>query len=468
MLRILNQYVPRKLIYLVTTEVFLISLSVLCAARLRFWNDDASFQDYTILPDFAIQSLVVVVVFQLCFYYNDLYNLTAVRGRSELVVRIGEALGAGCLLLGLLYFLIPSLLMGRGVFFIGMALTAGSVAVIRVMLDSLWTMGGFAQKVVIIGTGQLAQTVAREIARRDDLHVAVTGFIAGQGSDIPRDDKLFGRPVFGSTSDLSAIVTATQASKIVVALEDYRGSLPTRELVRLRVEGVEVEDAHSLLASLSGSVWLESVRPSWFVFSSGFHRSRANLILKRIIDVLLAAIGLVLSAPLMVLVAVASRLDSEGPVIYEQRRVGLRGRCFELLKFRSMRADAEKEGAPQWASQDDPRITRAGKFWRLYRLDELPQFLNVLRGEMSFVGPRPERPEFVEMLRQRIPFYDERHTVRPGITGWAQVQYRYGSSVDDAVRKLEFDLFYLQHMSVLLDFLIIVKTVRIVLLGHGR
>jgi exopolysaccharide biosynthesis polyprenyl glycosylphosphotransferase len=214
-------------------------------------------------------------------------------------------------------------------------------------------------------------------------------------------------------------------------------------------------------------VALRTVKPSWFVFSDGFHRSKWNDWAKRVLDLALGIAGLLLSLPLMAIIAVAVKLDSKGPVLYRQVRVGRMSKLFKVIKFRSMRTDAEAGNGPQWAAQDDPRVTRLGRFIRKYRLDELPQFINVIRGEMSFVGPRPERPEFVQELRKTISYFDERHTVRPGLTGWAQVQYSYGASVEDAFNKLEYDLFYLKNLSLTFDLAIVFRTIRIVLGGHG-
>jgi sugar transferase (PEP-CTERM system associated) len=266
---------------------------------------------------------------------------------------------------------------------------------------------------------------------------------------------------------IEAITRERAISRIVVALDDRRGVLPTRELVTLRVQGLRVDDASTALAALTGRISLRSVKPSWFVFSEGFHRSRWNDLLKRILDLVVGTVGLIVSLPLMILVALAVRLDSKGPIIYRQTRVGRMGKHFEVLKFRSMRVDAEQTTGAQWASENDPRTTLTGRFLRKYRLDELPQFINVIRGDMSFVGPRPERPCFVEELREKIPYYDERHSVRPGLTGWAQVRYTYGSSIEDAFQKLEYDLFYLKNMSLTFDLAIIFQTIRIVLGGHG-
>jgi sugar transferase (PEP-CTERM system associated) len=319
---------------------------------------------------------------------------------------------------------------------------------------------------MILGTGQLALELARELTRRGDLGMKLEGFV-GTAAAADQNERVFGFPVLGHTGEMEAIARQCGISKIIVALEDRRGVLPTRELVTLRVQGVRVDDAPTALSALTGRISLRAVNPSWFVFSDGFHRSKWIDFLKRVMDLAAATIGLVVSMPIMIVVALLVRLESKGPIVFRQTRVGRMGKCFEVLKFRSMSVDAEKANGAQWASENDPRVTRVGKWLRKYRLDELPQFINVMRGEMSFVGPRPERPYFVNELRKTIPYYDERHSVRPGLTGWAQVQYSYGSSIEDAFNKLEYDLFYLQNMSLTFDFAIIFQTIRIVFGGHG-
>ncbi len=319
---------------------------------------------------------------------------------------------------------------------------------------------------MILGTGQLALELARELTRRGDLGMKLEGFV-GTAAAVDQNERVFGFPVLGPTGEMEAIARQCGISKIIVALEDRRGALPTRELVTLRVQGVRVDDAPTALSALTGRISLRAVNPSWFVFSDGFHRSKWIDFLKRVMDLAAATIGLIVSMPIMIVVALLVRLESKGPIIFRQTRVGRMGKCFEVLKFRSMSVDAEKANGAQWASENDPRVTRVGKLLRKYRLDELPQFINVIRGEMSFVGPRPERPYFVNELRKTIPYYDERHSVRPGLTGWAQVQYSYGSSIEDAFNKLEYDLFYLQNMSLTFDFAISFQTIRIVFGGHG-
>jgi sugar transferase (PEP-CTERM system associated) len=464
MLQAYSHHLSPKALLLAFTETTLIALSLLAGVKLRFLDDHAAFEMYTLLPDFAMQAVVVVLTFQVCFYYNDLYDLTRTHSQNQLLLRMGEALGAGCFVLGLLYFLIPGLLIGRGVFAIAMALTAASVLTLRLTLDAAWRMSGLSQRIVIVGTGPLAHTVRQEIRRREDLHSEVLGFVAGRNAMDDQEPLPQGEALLGSGGELFHIAEQAQIDRVIVAVEDWHGGWPADALVKLRAQGVEVEDAHAALAALTGRVWLEGLHPGWFLSCQGFQRSEAQRALKRSADLVLSVVALFLAVPLMLVVAAAIRLDSKGPIVYRQRRAGFRGRPFEMLKFRSMQADAELESGPQWALPNDPRITRTGKYLRRFRLDELPQFINVLRGGMSVVGPRPE---IVDLLRQRIPYYDQRHAGRPGITGWAQVQYGYGANLEDALRKLEFDLFYLKNLSPLLDLLILLETGRIVLFGRG-
>ncbi len=465
MFRIFSKYVSPKTLVLVLLEGGLIALALICAVRIRFWDSTQGFSSYTAFPEFGLQAIVFVATLQICFYYGDLYNLRHTHLRNERMMAVAQSLGASCLLLGVLYYVFPSLVLGRGVFFISMALVPAFIGVSRVGLDRIWQAAALKENVAIMGTESLACTVASELAKRHDLSVRLRGFIDVHPSRNGRET-LLDHPILSPGEDLLGLVERHEISRIIVALEDRRNALPVRDLVRLRVQGVRIEDAHSTISALTGREWLATVKPSWFVFSDGFQRSHTTIILKRAIDLASAVIGLVVTLPIMLLTSVAIRLDSKGPIIFRQKRVGLRGKCFQVLKFRTMRMDAEAAGA-QWATDNDPRATWLGRFLRKYRLDELPQFVNVIRGEMSLVGPRPERPEFVDELRKQISYYDERHSVRPGITGWAQTQYRYGSSVEDAARKLEFDLFYLKNMSIFFDCAIILDTVGIMFSGSG-
>ncbi len=454
---------------MMVTDCVLIVLCLLTAARLRFWSDADGFIAYVASSSFVFQAVALLIVVEMCFYYNDLYDPARSVSRTNELIRLAQAIGASCILLGGVYLVFPAP-GGRGVLSIVLVLITSSIGLTRVGLERVWQLTIPKRKVLIVGNGTLASTVANEMALRADLGLELVGMIA-QENVIGREQgpqQHVQRPTIGTIESLAKIVVDKNVTRIIVALDDSRGALPARELVRLRVKGITVEDAHSALAALTGRVWLGAVRPSWFVFSGGFRRSSWTVVIKRAVDIASAIVGLILFAPVMAAVAIAIRLDSKGPVLYHQTRVGLGESLFEVLKFRSMRTDAEQFTGAQWAIEADPRVTRVGRVLRKYRLDELPQFLNVLRGEMSLIGPRPERPVFVQQLREQIPFYDERHSVRPGVTGWAQVEYRYGASAEDAYRKLEYDLFYLKNFSIFFDLVIIFRTVRIVLFGGGR
>jgi len=316
-----------------------------------------------------------------------------------------------------------------------------------------------SSRILILGTGQSAQQVARELMHRGG--VEVVGFL-GEKSEVGVNPS-----VVGTFDELAGVVARQRVDVVVVALDEGRGRTPIGELLQLRLAGIEVFEVTAFLEALTGRIALESLRPSWLAFSEGFDRTRVFRVTKRLVELAAAAALLVVSAPILALLAVLVPLESRGPILYRQRRVGQRGQPFDLLKLRTMQTDAEADG-PVWASDGgDPRVTRLGRFLRRTRLDELPQLLNVFRGAMSFVGPRPERPHFVEQLRTVILFYDARHEVKPGITGWAQVKFGYGSSLEDAERKLEYDLYYIKHMSWAFDVGILLYTAKVVFGGRG-
>ncbi|HEY7338255.1 MAG TPA: TIGR03013 family XrtA/PEP-CTERM system glycosyltransferase [Bryobacteraceae bacterium] len=460
MIRVFRQYVAVKGFLLMLLEALIVGFCLIAAVWLRFWKEPALAEVMLGTPFFWLRAAGVAVIFPLSFYCSQLYDFTTLRSRADHLMQLIQAAGYACIPLGLLYTIWPDLMPGRGIVLIGIALALPLIALSRAAVAA----GVLEQKVLILGTGELARAVAAALSSRNDLRVSVTGFLAGGENTVAEAPP--GYACRGRVEDLVSVVRSHDVDRIIVALEERRRVLPVRELVRLRMEGVRVEDAQTAMAELSGRVSLSAIQPSWFVFSEGFRRSDLLILMKDSVDLVCAVLGFVLTLPIMAVVALIIKLDSKGPVIYRQRRVGVGGRCFEVFKFRSMRADAEQDGA-QWASRNDPRITRVGAFLRKYRLDELPQFINVIRGDMSFVGPRPERPEFVEELREVIPYYDERHTVRPGITGWAQVQYEYGASVEAACAKLEYDLYYLKHMSTLFDIRIIFHTIKTVISGKG-
>jgi len=306
--------------------------------------------------------------------------------------------------------------------------------------------------------------VARQIQSQHDFGYRVIGYIDDSPS---RGTGVLNPATVGTPEDIPAIVQQYDVDRIVVGLSDRRGRLPISELLQAKLSGIRVEDATTTYERLTGKILIDDLKPSWLIFSDGFVISRWTRFWKRAIDLVLATVGFILSAPLTLLTALAVYLESEGPVLYCQERVGEHGRIFTVFKFRSMRADAESDGTPVWARENDDRVTRVGRFIRKTRLDELPQLWNVLRGDMSFVGPRPERPFFVEQLDKEIPFYQQRHAVKPGVTGWAQIKYEYGSSIEDAMEKLRYDLYYIKHLSIALDLSIVFDTVKVVMFGKG-
>ena len=324
-------------------------------------------------------------------------------------------------------------------------------------------------RVLIVGTGPEAQALARDLktTRRNGRDV-VGLYPAAVDVDEPASSE-GGLRVFARDQLITDLVSRHDVQEIIVAVREQRGGgVPMDELLACRIRGIPVMDLAAYTESARSEVPIDSLKGSWLVYGHGFVQGRARQVLKRAFDILSSALLLILVSPVMLLTAVAIKLDSRGPVLYRQERVGLRGRSFMCTKFRSMRIDAEQDGVARWASKDDPRITRIGAFLRKSRIDELPQLWSVFTGEMSLVGPRPERPAFVEELKEQIPFYEIRHTVKPGITGWAQVRYHYGSSMDDARRKHQFDLYYVKNNSLVLDLLVLVETVSVIVFREGQ
>lgn len=327
-----------------------------------------------------------------------------------------------------------------------------------------WNTRPHKRRMLILGGGKLAREIYRIVLSQ---HL---GLIEIAGVLVEKNERAEGSPaipgLIGTHEELAQVVGEQRVDTIVVCLEDRRTVLPVEQLLNLKATGIDVLDGHQLFEEVSGRLSVDSLRPSAVIFSSGFKQSMVSRVMKRVVDIVVSSSGLLMMFPLFVLVAVLIKVDSPGPVIYRQARVGLRGRPFLIWKFRSMQQDAEKSG-PQWAQAEDPRISRVGRWLRMARIDEFPQLINVLRGEMSLVGPRPERPVFVQDLRKIIPYYDLRHTVRPGMTGWAQVKFHYGASVEDAHMKLQYDLYYVKRSSFALDMRILAQTVRVVLVGEG-
>jgi len=434
---------------------------ILCAVYLAAYVRLGSLGDGTILW----KAVLIAAVTQVCLYFGDLYDFRTLSDRRELFVRAVQSLGATSLILAAIYFWFPDLIVGRGVFILA-AITAITLLFgWRIAFEWTTRQMGPRERLLLVGTGEGAVRLAKELFDRRDLGVEIVGFID------PDPDKLgahvLNPGVIGTIEDIPAIVRARAVDQVVVSLSDARGKLPMDKLLEMKLEGVQFEHLASVYEKYTGKIAVDNLRPSWLIFSDGFRKSRVQTLSKRLFDIVGAAIGFVLALPIMAIVALAVKCSSRGSILYHQQRVGHHGRVFHVHKFRSMRADAETATGAIWAAPDDDRVTPIGRFLRRARLDELPQLWNVLCGHMSIVGPRPERPEFVSRLTHDIPFYGQRHTVRPGLTGWAQVRYTYGASVEDAMEKLQYDLFYIKNMSMALDFFVIAKTVKTVLMQRG-
>ena len=448
---------------LVIVEHILIVLAVVFAAVPPF-----GLQGYLItLPALLWRALLIAVVLQVCLHYCDLYDLRTLADRRDLLTGLLRALGAASLILALLYFWIPALIIGRGVFILSSILIIALVAGWRIAFEWLSLRAAPAERLLIVGTSAAALTLARELfSRRGELGVELVGFVDPDPAKVGMP--MINPGVIGTIADIPSIVADRRVDRVVVSLADARGKLPMDQLLEMKInQGVRFDHLASVYEQYTGKIAVENLRPSWLIFSEGFHKAAWLDVSKRAGDLVFALVGLVLAAPLMLPVALAVRLSSAGPVFYTQTRVGKDGRHFTIAKFRSMRVDAEALTGAVWAQVDDPRVTKVGRFLRRTRLDELPQLLSVLVGDMSMVGPRPERPEFVAALTKQIPFYGQRHVVRPGVTGWAQVRHPYGSTVQDALEKLQYDLFYIKRMSPGFDLLVVLETIKTVLVRAG-
>ena len=416
-----------------------------------------------------LRVLLIVVTCQVCLHYADLYDLRSIQSTRELVTRLMRAIGTTSLILGAAYWLFPLLVVEQGVFLLTAAVAAVLLIAWRSAFKVISERFTPREKLLLVGTSPAAIVLARELfERRHELGVEIVGFVDTDASRVGAP--VINPGVVGTLDDIPALTARLGVNRVVVSLSDQRGKLPMDKLLDMRLRsGVLFDHLASVYEEYTGKIALENLRPSWLVFSTGFRKTRLWLITKRACDLVAAVCGLALSSPLAAITALLVKLDSPGdPVFYHQERVGLNGATFIIHKFRTMRSDAEARSGPVWSAGDsDPRITRVGHFLRKTRLDEVPQLWNVLRGDMSLIGPRPERPQFVEQLTQQIPFYGQRHVVKPGVTGWAQVRYTYGASVEDAIEKMQYDLYYVKHLSLRFDLLIALETIKIVVLRRG-
>jgi len=463
MLRFFRQYYPIRNIFFVMAEGIFIYASVLAAAFITMGPSALHEQ-----PWFYAKLFFITVVCQACLYYNELYDLNITDSLKELGVRLMQSFGVAGIFLGFVYLAFPETIIGSVVFMVGVGIVIVLIACWRFGYSLVLSRGLFNQQIILLGSGDLTPKIRQEIKTRRDCGYTVAMEVPESVEDAdperPAEVPLICRHKFEGLCELSR---GLGIEKIVVSFREKRSALPTQELLRCRVDGIDVIDGNSFYEMLTGKLLVESINPSWLIFSNGFQKSRLRRLVKRIVDLILSVVLLVALAPFFALVAAAIRLDSPGPAFFSQNRVGERRRLYRMHKFRSMVQDAEMLSGPAWAQDNDSRVTRMGRVLRRFRIDELPQLFNVLRGDMSLVGPRPERPEFVADLSSRLRYYPERHRVKPGLTGWAQLNYQYGSSIDDAKKKLEYDLYYVKNASLFLDLVILLETVEIVLWGKG-
>jgi len=402
----------------------------------------------------------------LILYFYDLYDYVVMTNRRELLLRMVQALGIAWALLAISFYFVPDLLIGRGVSVISVPIVLALLLGWRIFIHTLTGHPEIGEKILVVGTGKTALDTAEAVWERRDAGYRIVGFVSENGAK-PRE-KLGRSIILGKAHELEDVIRAEKIDRVVIAVRERRGAFPTEALLKMSLAGnISIEECTSFFERITGKVHVDMLRPSWLIFAGRKRDTPVKTMLRELVHRGLACAGFVISLPIAVLTAVLIKLDSRGPIFYRQERVGMNGKPFELLKFRSMKTDAEKDGTPIWALTNDDRVTRVGRVIRKLRIDEIPQFWNIVKGEMNFVGPRPERPHFVHQLTTEIPYYDHRHLVAPGLTGWAQIKYPYGASVEDAIQKLQYDLYYIKNQSLTLDLMIVLETVKTVLFGRG-
>ena len=454
MIRLFKVYYPLRTLVLLAGEALIIWVSFVLGTMLRN-------QDSWLLLNVEggyLKILAVTAAVLLLSHWLDLYDSSSLSKSWEQSLRILLVLGFIALALSAVGFLFPDFLPGNGSALLGLIILTCTLFCWRGAYGWLVKQPFLRERVYVLGTGERAERLVDGLRQRSTTGIEVVGWTGDVAGELTRESV---------ASHLLALARGKGVHRVIVAMPDRRGTLPVEELLDLRLAGLKVEEATSWLEKMSGRIEVEQLNPSWLIFAEGFRFSNFFRFVRRLLNFSVALIALAISLPLLPFIVLAVKLGSPGPALYRQQRVGRRGKVFYCYKFRTMRKDAEADTGATWATDDDPRITKVGKFLRSSRLDEIPQLWCVLKGDMHFVGPRPERPEFVEWLSKEIPYYGVRHVVRPGITGWAQVQYKYGNTLADAREKLQYDLFYIKNASIGLDMLIMFQTIKIVLLGRG-
>lgn len=466
MIRLFNVYYPIRTLVLLIGEALIVWTSFLLGAWIILREDC-----YLVLyvEGGFLNILVLTALVLLCSHYFDLYDTARLNTKGELYFRLLLVPGVVALGLAIVSYIRPSLLLGAlhpehtpyrpGSSAVGLLILTFALFGWRLGFAWLVQLPILVERVYVLGTGERAQRLVQGLRQNPELGVEIASWTGKMEGAVTRDSV---------AAHLLEVVHTQKVHHVIVAMPDRRaGTIPMKELLDLRMEGIKIEEAATWLEKISGKIEVESLYPSWLVFGEGFRRNIVVKVIRRAISFIISLIGLIFALPLLPFIIVAIRLDSKGPIFYTQTRVGKDGRFFKIKKFRTMRQDAEAASGPRWAGDHDPRVTRVGKFLRASRLDEIPQLWCVLKGDMAFVGPRPERPEFIDLLSKEIPYYGVRHMVRPGLTGWAQVKYKYGSSVEESREKLQYDLFYIKNVSIGLDLVIMFQTIKTVLLGRG-
>jgi len=448
MLRILKQYYPIRNALFIAGEGIIIYISVLIASWILLGTESFAAERWVWL-----KALLITFVCQTCLYYNELYDLKITNTFTELALRLLQALGFSAIILACIYIVFPETIIGRGIFIVSIAFVIVFIVSWRFCYSLIIDRGIFNQRIILLGSGKFAQNIISEINDKKDCGYTVSLVVpdSSDNADLVFDKnaiKIFENNYQG----LCEIARSFNINKIIVALTEKREIFPTKELLKCRVDGIDVLEGNSFYERLTGKLIVEHINPGWLIFSDGFQKPPFRRFLKRAVDLILSFTFIVILLPVIIIATILIKIDSRGPVFFSQERVGEKRKKYIMYKFRSI---------------NDDRITRVGKFIRKWRIDEIPQLWNVLKGNMSFVGPRPEREFFVKKLGDIIPYYVERFTVKPGITGWTQVSYGYGASVDDAIEKLNYDLFYIKNLSAFMDFVIILRTIKIVLFGKG-
>jgi len=455
LIRLFNVYYPVRSLVLLAVETMVVFSSFLLGMMLAFPDDRYIVLNY---ENGYLKVVVATLVVLICSHWFDLYDSSRFDAKGEMYFRLFLVPGLLAILLAAVSWIYPDVLPGNNASLFGLVLLTIGLVGWRVAYGWLVQQPFMQEKVYVLGTGDRAQRLVQGLRQRKELGVDVIGWSGNVEGALTRDS---------AAAHLMEVTGSQRVHRVIVAMTDRRGTFPVEELLQLRLNGVRIEEATSWLEKISGRIEVEQLYPSWLIFADGFRFSTSFNVVRRALSMFVSLILLLVVLPFLPFVILAIKLDSKGPVLYRQKRVGRAGSTFFCYKFRTMRQDAEADTGPTWAGDDDPRITRIGKLLRTSRIDEIPQLWCVFKGSMAFVGPRPERPEFVEWLTKEIPYYGVRHAVRPGITGWAQVRYKYGNTIEDAKEKLQYDLFYIKNASLGLDILIMFQTIKIVLLGRG-